>query len=153
MLALARMRMAHGGKTLVPIADAAKICDVKASTLESWVHKGRVTNEPNARRERMNAIIVDLGVVLAVRDESRLHPEGSPLSYREIAYMRLVAAGLTNQEIADRTGRELGTVQEIVKRSYGKLAVPNRVSAVMKCLKLGLFTPDGVEDPPNPMSE
>lgn len=153
MLALARMRMAHGGKTLVPIADAAKICDVKLSTLEAWVLKGQVPNEPNAKRERKNAVIVDLGAVLTVRDSSRLHPEGSPISYRAIADMRLVAAGLTYQEIANRTAREFSTVQEAVRRACGKLGTHSRAAAVVRCLKLRLFVLDEIEDLPNPMKE
>ncbi|NIN98434.1 MAG: hypothetical protein GTN93_25250, partial [Anaerolineae bacterium] len=49
-----------------------------------------------------------------------------PLSERELDVLRLIAAGLSNQEIADRLVIALSTVKTHVHNIYGKLAVSNR---------------------------
>lgn len=80
---------------------------------------------------------------VATRLVSRLrNPGGSaPLSARELQVLRLVARGLTNQEI----GRELfigeATVKTHLLRSFAKLEVSDRTAAVTTALQRGLFEP------------
>jgi LuxR family maltose regulon positive regulatory protein len=62
-----------------------------------------------------------------------------PLSERELEVLRLVAAGLTNQEIADRLVIAVSTVKSHTNHMYGKLGVKNRTQAVARAKALGLL--------------
>jgi LuxR family maltose regulon positive regulatory protein len=53
-----------------------------------------------------------------------------PLSEREIEVLRLIAAGLSNQEIADRLIIAPGTVKRHINNIYGKLQVGSRTRAI-----------------------
>lgn len=61
-----------------------------------------------------------------------------PLSDREIEVLRLVMAGLSNREIADRLFISAGTAKTHIHHLYGKLGVRNRTEAAMKAKELGL---------------
>lgn len=62
-----------------------------------------------------------------------------PLSERELEVLRLVADGLTNQEIADRLIIALSTVKTHAHNIYGKLGVSNRVQAVARAQELNIL--------------
>lgn len=64
-----------------------------------------------------------------------------PLSDREIEVLELIAAGLTNQQIANRLFLALNTVKVHTRNIYGKLAVNNRVQAVARARALGILLP------------
>ncbi len=53
-----------------------------------------------------------------------------PLSEREIEVLQLIAAGLSNQEIADRLVIAPGTAKRHINNIYGKLQVASRTQAV-----------------------
>jgi LuxR family maltose regulon positive regulatory protein len=57
-------------------------------------------------------------------------PLVEPLSERELEVLRLIAAGLSNQEIADRLVIAQGTVKRHINNLYGKLQVGSRTQAV-----------------------
>ena len=63
-----------------------------------------------------------------------------PISERELELLRLIAAGLTNQDIADRLSISLTTVKWHTSNILGKLGVKNRTQAVAKARELGLLT-------------
>lgn len=63
----------------------------------------------------------------------------SDLNEREIQLIRLLAAGLKNQEIADRTGLTLNTVKWYFKQIYSKLHVSNRTQAMAKAQEIALL--------------
>jgi LuxR family maltose regulon positive regulatory protein len=62
-----------------------------------------------------------------------------PLSDRELEVLRLVAAGLTNREIAKELVIAVSTVKSHTNHIYGKLGVKNRTQAVAQARALGLF--------------
>ena len=61
-----------------------------------------------------------------------------PLSEREIEVLRLVAAGLSNREIAGRLYISPGTAKTHVHHLCGKLGVRNRTEAATRAKELGL---------------
>ncbi len=63
----------------------------------------------------------------------------TPLSAREIEILRLLAEGLSNQDLADRLFVSLSTVKWHTSNVYGKLGVKSRISAVSKARALGLI--------------
>ncbi len=64
-----------------------------------------------------------------------------PLSPREKQVLSLVAAGLSNNYIADRLGITENTVDTMLRRAFAKLNVNNRISAVLKGIGCGLILP------------
>jgi ATP/maltotriose-dependent transcriptional regulator MalT len=61
------------------------------------------------------------------------------LSTREIEVLSLIAAGQSNQEIAEQLFLSLNTVKRHAYNIYAKLAVKKRTQAVAKARRLGLI--------------
>ena len=55
-----------------------------------------------------------------------------PLTARELEILRLIAAGMRNQEIADQLVISLATVKRHIANTYGKLGVDHRTEAVAR---------------------
>jgi LuxR family maltose regulon positive regulatory protein len=62
-----------------------------------------------------------------------------PLSERELEVLRLIAAGLSNQEIALQLVIAVSTVKSHINHIYGKLSVNSRTQAVARAQALGLL--------------
>ena len=62
-----------------------------------------------------------------------------PLSERELQVLQLIAAGLTNQEIAARLFLALNTVKVHTRNIYGKLGVSSRMQAVARARACGVL--------------
>ena len=62
-----------------------------------------------------------------------------PLSERELQVLRLLANGLSNQEIADALIVSINTVRTHLRRIYAKLAVNNRTAAVSRAQELEIL--------------
>ena len=62
-----------------------------------------------------------------------------PLTAREVEVLGLVAAGMMNQEIADRLFISLSTVKRHIANAYGKLGVSHRTEAVARANELNLL--------------
>lgn len=69
----------------------------------------------------------------------RSEPLIEPLSERELEVLRLIAAGLSNQAIADRLIIAEGTVKRHINNIYGKLQVGSRTQAVAVARGLNLL--------------
>jgi LuxR family maltose regulon positive regulatory protein len=63
-----------------------------------------------------------------------------PLTAREREVLRLIAAGLSNKEIARQLVVSVGTVKRQAHNLYGKLGVSGRTQALARARELGLFS-------------
>jgi LuxR family maltose regulon positive regulatory protein len=84
------------------------------------------------------------GKILAAIQGSRKAPTTiaglvEPLTEREIEVLGLVAAGLSNREIAGSLFLSLGTVKTHIHNLYGKLEVRNRTQAIARARELKLI--------------
>jgi LuxR family maltose regulon positive regulatory protein len=84
-----------------------------------------------------------VGRLLEAVEESRLAAEipglVEPPSERELEVLRLIAVGLSNQEIADQLVLALSTVKWHINNLYGKLGVGSRTQAVALARELNLL--------------
>jgi LuxR family maltose regulon positive regulatory protein len=62
-----------------------------------------------------------------------------PLSQRELAVLRLLAQGCSNQAIADELVIAVSTVKKHINNIFGKLGVANRTQAINRARDLGLL--------------
>jgi LuxR family maltose regulon positive regulatory protein len=69
----------------------------------------------------------------------RLQPLIEPLSERELEILSLIAAGMSNGEIAEKLVVTVGTVKWHLNNIYGKLGVRSRTQAAAKVRELGLL--------------
>jgi NarL family two-component system response regulator LiaR len=65
-------------------------------------------------------------------------PTNDPLTSRELEILRLVAQGLTNQDIAERFVVSERTVRTHVSNILGKLHLANRTQAALYALREGI---------------
>ncbi len=70
-------------------------------------------------------------------DQSTL---AEPLSLRELEVLRLIEAGLSNQQIAEKLTVAPSTVKTHINNIYGKLGSQSRMQALQKARDLGLLS-------------
>ena len=78
-------------------------------------------------------------------NDKKVHPQPSqplvdPLSERELEVLQLIAAGASNEEIAERLVIAIGTVKRHVSNILGKLTVSSRTQAVARAQAIGLLS-------------
>lgn len=71
--------------------------------------------------------------------------ETNQLSEREREILRLVATGLSNQQIANQLGISVNTVKVHLRNVFGKIGVASRTEATMYAVRSGIVTVDRVE--------
>ncbi len=83
--------------------------------------------------------------LLAAYGQPSLIPQPlvEPLSDRELEVLRLIAEGLSNEDIAHRLVLSLPTVKWHTSNIYGKLSVKNRTQAVATARALGILPEHG----------
>jgi NarL family two-component system response regulator LiaR len=92
------------------------------------VHRGEASLHPS----------IALQLIREINRPSELPPVDNPLSERELEVLKLVAQGLTNQEIALRLVLSEWTVRTHMRNILGKLHLANRTQAALFALREGL---------------
>ena len=77
-------------------------------------------------------------LMLELQHSTDLPPTKAPLTERELQVLRLLAQGLSNQEIADTLVIGPGTVRTHVSNILAKLHLANRTQAALYALKEGI---------------
>jgi NarL family two-component system response regulator LiaR len=83
-----------------------------------------------------------LRVIRELGRPSSLPPAEQPLTEREVEVLKLVAQGLSNQEIGDRLSIAERTVRSHVSSFLDKLHLANRTQAALYALREGLASLD-----------
>ena len=96
------------------------------------VHRGESWLHPTIARK----------VIGELQEPPDLPPTVDPLTQRELDVLRLIARGLTNQDIATQLSISEGTVRFHVSNILGKLHLANRTQAALYALQEGLSTLD-----------
>ena len=100
------------------------------------VHQGQSSLHPT----------IALKLIRELSRPSDLPPTEEPLTEREVEVLRLVAQGLTNQEIAEKLVISERTVGTHVSNILGKLHLANRTQAALYALREGLASLDQTEE-------
>jgi NarL family two-component system response regulator LiaR len=101
----------------------------------------RAIREVHRGEPSMQALIAHK-VMRELQRTSTLPPTEEPLTPREVEVLKLVAQGLSNQEIADQLIVSERTVRTHVSNILGKLYLANRTQAALYALREGLATLD-----------
>jgi LuxR family maltose regulon positive regulatory protein len=71
--------------------------------------------------------------------QTKVHSLIDPLSERELEVLRLIAGGLSNQEIAQQLVVAVSTVKSHINHIYGKLSANSRTQAVARARGIGIL--------------
>ena len=96
------------------------------------VHRGEPALHPTIARKLLQEIAQPVDV----------KPAPEALTARELAVLRLIAQGLSNQEIADELMVSEATVRAHVSRILGKLHLASRTQAALYAVREGLMAED-----------
>jgi NarL family two-component system response regulator LiaR len=96
------------------------------------VHQGESSLHPTIARKLLEEL----------NQPPNLPPSPDPLTEREVDVLRLVAQGLSNQEIGERLFIAERTVRTHVSNILGKLHLANRTQATLYALREGLASLD-----------
>jgi NarL family two-component system response regulator LiaR len=96
------------------------------------VHRGEPSLHPTIARKLLQEIA----------RPAELEPAPEALTAREMMVLRLIAQGLSNQEIADRISVSEPTVRAHVSRILGKLHLASRTQAALYAVREGLTDAD-----------
>jgi LuxR family maltose regulon positive regulatory protein len=146
---LAHQALAFQGQADVEGASSALERALSLAEPEGYVRTFLDEGEPMAKL-LLQALSRDIApnyvarLLAAFGQEVKLKPFAGqslvePLSGREIEVLRLIAAGLSNPEIAGELVIAVSTVKSHVNHIYGKLGVESRTRAVARARELGLL--------------
>jgi LuxR family maltose regulon positive regulatory protein len=96
----------------------------------------RLRSQGGERKEYILALLAAFG---GAGKASVSQPLVEPMSERELEILRLLADGLSNQEVARRLVISVGTAKSHVHHILGKLNTGSRMQAVARARELGLL--------------
>ncbi|MCB0213670.1 MAG: response regulator transcription factor [Anaerolineae bacterium] len=96
------------------------------------VHRGESSLHPTIARKLLQEL----------SRPAQRPPTAEPLTEREVAVLKLIAHGLSNQEIADKLVISEATVRTHVSNILGKLHLASRTQAALYALREGLASLD-----------
>jgi LuxR family maltose regulon positive regulatory protein len=141
---------AHGEKDQAArLLDDALALAEPGGFIRVFVDEGRPMAELLSQRAAQGMMPDYIGKLLAAFEaekveSAQLTPRSAqaliePLSQRELEVLKLIAQGLSNQEISERLFIALITVKGHNQRIFGKLQVQRRTEAVARARELGLL--------------
>lgn len=113
----------------------AALVGVLFVTLGIWLGR-RLTRPAERVVETVREVVVEVPATAVVRDEAQIAALG--LTPRELEILTLIAAGLSNREIAERAFVSENTVKTHSSRVFDKLGVQRRTQAAQRARELGL---------------
>jgi NarL family two-component system response regulator LiaR len=72
-------------------------------------------------------------------DAGRPKADKWPLTHRETEVLSMIASGLANREIAERTNLSINSVKSYIRGAYAKIEVTSRSQAVLWAIQHGLL--------------
>jgi LuxR family maltose regulon positive regulatory protein len=105
--------------------------------LHPWIRDAALRNPERRLARRLNAAVKAHPAAPAAAPTAA--PPAAPLTPREVDVLRLVAAGLTNKEIARQCFISVATVKRHAANIFAKLGVSNRTRAAARADELGLL--------------
>ena len=133
------LRLAEPEECVRPfVTDGGQLRDVLLALSDRWKRRNDAERYPLAFAARL------LGILPAsTRQGSQAGDTAQalaePLSARELEVLRLVDAGLTNREIAERLVVTVATAKKHIENLNGKLGVHSRTQALARARELGLI--------------
>lgn len=85
--------------------------------------------------------VIALKMIRELNQQTDLPPTNSPLTEREMTVLKLVAQGLSNQEISEELTISEWTVRTHVRNILAKLHLANRLQAALYAIREGLAKP------------
>jgi LuxR family maltose regulon positive regulatory protein len=101
--------------------------------------KGSIEKHPRGKADELSGYVNKL--LLAFGHSAKIPQSNSVeiLSERELEVLRLIAQGLSNDEISQRLFLALDTVKGHNRRIFAKLHVQRRTEAIVRARELGLL--------------
>ncbi len=125
------------------ILDAGEAMKLLIADFRLWIEKQNFERETKQRMisyiDRLLAALAPAVVSQIQSQRPPAQPLVEPLSERELDVLRLLAEGLTNQEIGQKLYISLPTVKTHTANIYGKLDVNSRRDAVLRARAIGLL--------------
>jgi len=109
--------------------------ELPASIFEAAVKRGQSPDVDTT----LKAVLADLNEPFPL-SESSSEPSPDALTLREIEVLKLLAAGLSNREIANQLILAVGTVKWYISDIFSKLGVKSRTQAVARAREIGLLS-------------
>jgi DNA-binding NarL/FixJ family response regulator len=72
-------------------------------------------------------------------EASRPAADKWPLTHRETEVLSMIASGLANREIAEKTNLSINSVKSYIRGAYAKIEVTSRSQAVLWAIQHGLL--------------
>ncbi len=136
--ALALRAQGESARALAALARALSLAEPEGY-VRTFVDEGEPMGELLREAQSQGVSPRYVGALLAALELSPVQPLAEPLSSRELEILRRIAAGYTNQQIAEEFVIALTTVKKHASNIFGKLGVTNRTRAVARGRELGII--------------